>query len=149
VKAFYSVPDTASVRDVPQPVQHLAIGAMAQRLGGEIVFYTMEDVYTVHTHEVVRGKLAEQPAIDGVVFYRLAQFFHDGIAAVATMHEFLERGYLLAFARERITIAGALELERLFPLLATCGRLDVRDRDRGFVRAGLPVIEAFLANLPA
>ncbi len=47
MKAFYSVPDTASIAEVPQPVQHLANGAQASRLGGEVVFYTMEDRYTL------------------------------------------------------------------------------------------------------
>jgi hypothetical protein len=140
MKAFYSVPDTASIREVPQPVQHLANGAQANRLGGEIVFYTMEDRYTLRSHEVIRGKLAERPGIDGVIFYRLAQFVHDGVADVATLRWILDRGYTIAFARERISIAGAADLDRLFPLLVTCGRLDRRDHERALVRALLPAL---------
>lgn len=143
MKAYYSVPDTASVRDVPQPVQHLANAAWARALGGEVVFYTMEDHYTLHTHEVIRGKIAERPAIDGVIFYRLAQFFHDGVANVAAMRWILERGYAIAFARERIEIADAAALDAMFPLLATCGWLDRRDRARGFLREALPAVERF------
>ena len=142
MKAFYSVPDTASVREVPQPVQHLAIGAQAARLGGEIAFYTMEDRYTLRTHEVIRGKLAEHPAIDGVIFYRLAQFFSGGAFDAVALREILVAGYAVGFARERIALADVAAFDRAFPLLATCGRLDVRDRDRGFVRAALPLLGA-------
>ena len=140
MKAFYSVPDTASVREVPQPVQHLAIAAHAARLGGEIVFYTMEDRYTLRTHEVIRGKLAEKPAIDGVIFYRLGQFFAGGRIDATALREMLADGYALAFARERIEIGTPQALDELFPLLATVVRLQERDRDRGFVREALAVV---------
>jgi len=143
VKAFYSVPDTASVREVPQPVQHLAIGGQASRLGGEVVFYTMEDHYTLRTHEVICGKLAEGPAIDGVIFYRLAQFFAAGTIDVGTLRWILERGYTIAFARERIAFADVAALDRDFPLLATHARLHERDRDRGFLRTALPLVAAY------
>jgi hypothetical protein len=143
VKAFYSVPDTASVREVPQPVQHLAIAGQATRLGGEVVFYTMEDHYTLRTHEVIRGKLAAQPAIDGVIFYRLAQFFAAGTLDGATLQWILERGYAIAFARERIVLADAAALDRAFPLLATYARLHERDRDRAFLRAALPLVAGY------
>lgn len=145
MKAFYAVPDTASIREVPQPVQHLANGACARRLGGEVVFYTMEDHYTLRTHEVIRSKIAERPAVDGVIFYRLAQFFHDGVADVATMRWILERGYEIAFARERIAIRDRAELDRMVPLLATCGWLDRRDRGRAFLREVLPLAAAYEA----
>jgi hypothetical protein len=140
MKAFYSVPDTASVREVPQPVQHTAIASFAARLGGEIVFYTMEDRYTLRTHEVIRGKLAERPAIDGVIFYRLGQFFAGGRIDAAALREIVARGYALGFARERIEIADARALDEMFPLLATVVRLQERDRDRGFVREALSVL---------
>ena len=140
MKAFYSVPDTASVREVPQPVQHAAIASFASRLGGEIVFYTMEDRYTLRTHEVIRGKLAEKPAIAGVIFYRLGQFFAGGRMDAAALREILGRGYALGFARERIEIATPQAFEAMFPLLATVVRLQERDRDRGFVREALAVV---------
>ncbi len=80
-----------------------------------------------------------------MIFYRLAQFVHDGVAAVAQMRWILDRGYTIAFARERIAIATPAELDRLFPLLATSGWLDGRDRDRAFVRAVLPALAAYEA----
>lgn len=137
---FYGVPDTGSVREIPQPIQHLANAAMAKQLDGEIVFYTMEDRYTLHTHEVIRGKLEERPAIDGVIFFRLAQFLRDGARGIATLRWILERGYAVAFSREQLAIRNRAELERLFPLLATTAWLDARDRDRSFVRSVLPLL---------
>jgi hypothetical protein len=131
---YYAVPDTGYVREVPQPLQHLANGDMAKRLGGEIVFYTMEDHYTLRSMEVILEKLAEGPAIDGVVFFRLAQFFDRGRLKLDLMRSILERGYTIAFARERMSIPDVAALRSMFPLLWSCAHLESRDVGRGFVK---------------
>jgi len=116
---------------VPQPVQHVVIADAARRAGGAIVFYTMEDHYTTSTHEVVLKKLEEQPSIDGIVFFRLAQFFHDGRPQFRILRQIVAAGYVVIFARERLVIATEAELEGAFPLLFACGYLEGRDADRG------------------
>ena len=130
-RRYYSVPDTAMVAIVPQPVQHLAIGDAAKRAGGSVVFYTMEDTYTMTTHEVVLGKVLERPTIDGFVFFRLAQFFHGGRPQIAALRTILAAGYEVVFARDRLAIKDEAELEAAFPLLFACGHVEARDTQRG------------------
>ncbi|HTX02976.1 MAG TPA: hypothetical protein VMD07_04795 [Candidatus Acidoferrales bacterium] len=134
---YYAVPDTSYVREVPQPLQHLANGDMAKRLGGEIVFYTMEDHYTLRSMEVILGKLADKPAIDGVVFFRLAQFFDGGRLQLGLMRKILELGYSVAFARERMSIPDVATLRSMYPLMWSCAYLETRDAGRSFIKACL------------
>jgi hypothetical protein len=134
---YYAVPDTSYVREVPQPIQHLANGDMAKRLGGEIVFYTMEDHYTLRSMEVILEKLAEKPAIDGVVFFRLAQFFDHGRLQLDLMRRILDLGYSIAFARERLSVPDSGTLRTMFPLMWSCAYLEARDSGRAFIKACL------------
>jgi len=136
-RRYYAVPDTSYVREVPQPLQHLANGDMAKRLGGEIVFYTMEDHYTLRSMEVILGKLADKPEIDGVVFFRLAQFFDAGRLQVDLIRRILDLGYSIAFARERLSIPDAAALRSMYPLIWSCAYLETRDADRSFIKACL------------
>ena len=130
-RRYYSVPDTRSVSVVPQPIQHLAIADAARRAGGAIVFYTMEDFYTTSTHEVILGKLLEHPAVDGIVFYRLKQFVHDGRPQIDVLRRILTSGYEVVFARERLHIADEAQLDREFPLLFASAHVEERDARRG------------------
>ena len=131
MKKFYSVPDTAFVKIVPQPVQHLSIASMAKSLEGEVVFYTMEGRYSLTTHEVIRKKLAERPPIDGVIFFRLGQFMAEGLSQAAILRSILEAGYSVHFARERISIASEADLARYFPMMYAYRALEARDTSPG------------------
>jgi len=53
VKNYYSWIDTAFVKYVPQPLQHLAAHNHASKIGGKIVFYNAEDFETLATHAVM------------------------------------------------------------------------------------------------
>ena len=135
-KTYYSNPDTASIKEVPQPVQHLAIANMAETVGGKIVFYTMEDFYTLATQEVIRQKLAPRPPATGVIFYRLSQFYNGRPTPnIALMREFISAGYEIHFARERISIRSLAELESLFPVIYATHHVENRDGKRDFFNA--------------
>ena len=110
-KRFYSCLDSKCIGEVPQALQHILIGEFAKALGGRTVFYTIEDPYTVQTQEVVQGKLADQPEIDGMIFYQLAQFFYGARPRFGLMAGILKQGYSLHFARERISVTNEIELE--------------------------------------
>ncbi|MBM3531574.1 MAG: hypothetical protein FJX60_00890 [Alphaproteobacteria bacterium] len=103
-KRFYSCLDVASIREIPQPLQHLANSAMAQQLGGQIVFYLTEDGYTAATHEVILARLKASSRIDGIIVLRLLQFGRGGHIQVSVMRDLIESGYELHFARERLSI---------------------------------------------
>ncbi len=103
-KAFYSCVDTASIRTMPQPLQHLAIGAMAERAGGKIVSYLGEEPYTLVSHEVLLARLKTSSPVHGVVFMRLAQFVRGDRIHIDVMRRLIEQGYELHFARERVSI---------------------------------------------
>lgn len=132
MKGFYSCPDTTIIRDTPQAIQHIVISNFAKYLGGEVTFYTMEDVFTVSSQEVILEKTKEKPDIDGIIFYRLAQFYFKRPPNLELMKTILNSGYGIYFARERISINGSKELDALFPLIYTAYYLEKRDAERTF-----------------
>lgn len=127
-KAFYANLDSVSVRQTPQPLQHQAIAQYAAQQGGKVIYYIMEEWYTLASQEVLRQKVAEKPAVAGFVFFRLAQFYYDGKPKISLMSEMLERGLELHFARERISIRSKAELEAQVPLILACSHVERRDR---------------------
>lgn len=110
-KTFYSCLDVASIREVPQPIQHLANNRMAEQAGGEIVFYLTEDGYTCATHEVILARLKTSSHVDGVVFFRLGQFARGGQIHAGVMRDLVQKNYELHFARERISIRTLAQAE--------------------------------------
>jgi hypothetical protein len=120
-KAFYSCLDAGFIREAPQPLQHLAIGKMAEQAGGQIVYYTTEDGYTRATHEVILARLKTSSQVDGVVFFRLAQFACGGRVQAGIMRDLVEQNYELHFARERISIRTLAQAED------ACRKLHVLD----------------------
>jgi hypothetical protein len=120
------------VRFVPQPAQHALIANVAKSHDATIVFYTMEDDYTLETHEVLQAKLAESPAIEGVIFFRLGQFFYGKSPALVFLRSIVERGYEAIFARERLAIRNLEEFNAALPLILTCARLNGRDEQHNF-----------------
>ena len=140
-KVFYSCLDTGFIAEVPQPIQHQAVAEMAKQVGGSVVFYTMEDHYTLRTHEVLLTRLNEKPDISGVIFFRIGQFSYSDEPRTDVMTLLLERGLELHFARERISIYNKADLDRIFPFLYLANRLhnpSVRFYDPLF---GAPVSE--------
>jgi len=135
--AYYSLPDKALVKQVPQPLQHLAIAEMAAKRGGEIVHYTMEDPYTLATQEIFLSKVNEKPRVKGFIFFTLDQFSYSGELNLKLLENVLAQGYELNFAREKFTLASAQDLDREFPLLYTRAYVGRRDADHGLLRAVL------------
>ena len=136
-RAYYSLPDKALVKTVPQPAQHLLIADMAKSRHGDIVHYTMEDPYTLGTQEIFRSKLAEKPRIDGFVFFTLDQFAYSGELNVRLLEEVLRSGYELHFARERFSLSTPGDLDREFPLIYTRAYVGKRDANHGLLKAVL------------
>jgi hypothetical protein len=129
-KLFYSCIDVASIRAIPQPLQHLAIGKMAEQAGGKIIFYTAEDGYTRATHEVILARLRKSPSVHGVVFFRLAQFACGGRVQADIMRDLVKRNYELHFARERISIRTLAQAEDACRKLYVLDWTDRRGRMR-------------------
>lgn len=132
LKSFYSCLDTRFIREVPQPLQHVVIAHFVAQLGGTVVFYTMEDVYSCDSHEVILGKVLEKPRIDGFVFFRIAQFYNGGRPNIEFLRMMLEHGYEVHFAREKISLRTAADLDRVFPLVFTAHFLEGRDDGHAF-----------------
>ncbi|MBM3546758.1 MAG: hypothetical protein FJX54_07385 [Alphaproteobacteria bacterium] len=129
-KTFYSCLDVASIKEVPQPLQHLANGRMAEQAGGQIVFYLTEDGYTRGTHEMVLARLQRSSNIDGVIFFRLTQFASGGGIQASVMRHLVEQGYELHFARERLTIRTIEQVEDACRKLRIHGWTERRGRMR-------------------
>lgn len=130
MKNYYSWIDTAFVKYVPQPMQHLAANEQAKRLGGKIVFYNGEDFKTLSTHSVIKSKIEQKPEIDGIIFFTLKQFFNEGKLNLLVLKWILERGYEVHFSRENVKICSKEELDTLFPLLYATHHVTQRDELR-------------------
>jgi len=129
-KTFYSCLDVASIKEVPQPIQHLANGKMAEQMGGHIIFYLTEDIYTRATHEMVIARLKRSSNIDGVVFFRLTQFASGERVQSEVMRRLVAEGYELHFARERVSIRTPEQAEEALRKLYVYGWTEKRGRMR-------------------
>jgi len=125
-KKFYSCLDTGVVDEVPQSAQHVLAAKMAEIAGGTVVFYTMEDVYTLKTQEVIQSKLNEKPDVNGIIFYRVHQFFYAPEFSFNLMARIIKLGLEIHFARERISIRTLDELEADFSLLYAAQQIKAR-----------------------
>jgi|GEM_PF-3404859 len=140
-KKFYSCPDTASVREVPQPIQHQVNANRADQLDGRVAFYIMEEWYTLDSQEVIRSKVMEKPDVDGVIFFRLSQFYHSGKPNLELMRFILKSGYELHFSRERLAICTEQALDELASFILSCSYVDQRDRSREFINSLIPMLD--------
>jgi hypothetical protein len=132
MKVYYSCPDTGFVKQVPQPLQHLAIGSMAEKLGGKVVFYTMEDFETLASQGVIRHKVMQHPDIHGVIFFRLQQFCYGERPNLAFVRMILQAGYELHFARENLSLTTPEAADAFYPLIYSHHYLAGRDENRAF-----------------
>jgi len=130
VKAYYACLDTGFVKYCPQPLQHLAIGDKAKKLDGDVSFYTMEDFETLATQGIAKGKIEEKPAVSGIIYFTVRQFFYGGSFDLKFMRFILDKGYEVHFAREDISIPTAESLDELFPMLYSAQHLLERDEPR-------------------
>jgi len=133
MKSYYSCPDTAFVKYVPQPLQHLAIADFAKKSGGSIAFYTSEDFETLGTQGVIRSKIEERSSdIDGIIFFTLKQFGYTGSMNFEFMRQILGYGYEIGFVRENILISNEIVLDQLFPMLYATQVITERDESNEF-----------------
>lgn len=112
MKGYYSCLDIGCSDLVTQPIQHLVNGTMAERLGGRVVFYTAEDPETLATQLIIRDKIAENEAIDGIIFFRLKQFAYGPSFNFRFLRELLEMGREVHFAREALSLTNLADLDR-------------------------------------
>ena len=138
-KRFYSILDTSFIGVLPQSGQHLVVAGMAQRAGGHAVFYTMEDHYTLGSHEVILAKLAENPGIDGLIFFRIDQFFHGSRPRLDVLRRILAQGFEVHFARERLSLRSPADLDRAFAAIHLSRHLHERDARHDYFR---PLLDA-------
>ncbi len=130
MKAYYACLDTGFVKYCPQPLQHLAIGNKASNLDGSVSFYTMEDFETLANQGTAKGKIEEKPAVSGIIYFTVRQFFYSGKFDLRFMRYILERGYEVHFAREDISIPNFEALDEVFPMLYSAQHLLDRDEPR-------------------
>lgn len=130
MKNYYSWIDTGFVKYVPQPLQHLAAHNHASQLGGKIVFYNAEDFETLSTHAVIKVKIEQKPAIDGIIFFTVKQFFNNGRLNFQFLKYILDRKYEIHFSRENVQILNPEMLDNLFPLLYATHYVSRRDEQR-------------------
>lgn len=134
MKAYYACLDTGFVKYCPQSLQHLAIGHKAAKIGGEISFYTMEDFDSLEIQGTARRKINERPAVEGLIYFTVRQFFYGGTLHLDFLRFVLEQGYEVHFAREDISISDKESLDDIFPILYSSQKLFERDEDREFWR---------------
>ncbi len=130
MKNYYSWIDTAFVKYVPQPLQHLAANNHASKVGGKIVFYNAEDFETLSTHAVIKAKIEQKPEIDGIIFFTIKQFFNNGQLNFPFLKFILDNGYEIHFSRENVQIPNKETLNELFPLLYATHVVSQRDEPR-------------------
>lgn len=134
-KIFYSCLDLTVGRIASQAVQHLVIGQFAQLKGGTVTFYTGENVHTRYTHEVILGKVAERPKVDGFIFYRLNQLLSPSGPAVKVMRAILDSGYEFHCAMDKVSLLKPRDLDDFFPMLIATANADRRDPSRDYFEA--------------
>ena len=132
MKSYYSCLDCASVRQIPQPLQHLAISDKASKLGGTVVFYTAEEFETLASQEIMQMKVGEAPDVAGIIFFTLRQFGYGGRLNLQFLESTLRQGYEVHFAREDLSITGETELDGCFPLIFAYDHVSRRDEEMPF-----------------
>ena len=130
MKSFYACLDTAFVKYVPQPLQHLAIHEKARKLGGQVSYYTMEDITAMAGHGSVRAKIDEDPVDEGIIYFTLRQFCYGESLDLTFLRYILDKGYGVHFAREDISIFNTGDLDSQFPMLYSTQQLWNRDDDQ-------------------
>jgi hypothetical protein len=143
MKAYYACLDCAFVKYAPQPLQHLAVANKASKQGGEVSFYTLEDFDTLSYQGAAKSKLAERPAVNGLIFFTMRQFFY-GSLNLEFLNSILDQGYEVHFAREDVSIHNKEELDQIFPMIYSSYQLMQRDEPREYWR---PVWDA-LDDIP-
>ena len=141
--------DVAIIDTVPQAIQHLAISDYISRLGGKLVFYSMENALTARTQSVLAAAMRKSPAVDGVVFFRLEQFATDHGLNLALMREMLAAGYSLHFLRERLSLETIAELDAARGVLTAFAFSRDRQREAGFMAEACAALKAFRAEATA
>lgn len=114
MKSFYSCIDIGCSDLVTQPIQHLVNAGTAAGNGGKITFYTSEDPATLASQSVLRSKLHELRGLDGIVFFRLAQFCHSGQMNFALLQDIVDQGLEVHFSREGVSIFDRRDLNAKF-----------------------------------
>lgn len=132
MKSFFSFLDTGFIKYVPQPLQHVAVANKAANMGGGVTFSTGEDLDTLVSQGVLRSKIEEKPAIDGLVFFSVRQFFYGGDLNIKLLGSILDGGYEIHFARENFSILTKEELDDAFPMLYSTRYLLERDEPRSY-----------------
>lgn len=130
---FYSYIDIAYVKHAPQPVQLLVNRAMAERLGGSIVFYFGEDVETVQNFAILQAKLRERPAVKGFIFFRLSQLLYGERINLEIVRTLIKSGYEVHFARENLSIRSIDDLKGKFSMLYTFDHIARRDQSSAYL----------------
>ncbi len=136
MKSFYSWLDGGL--SVPQPLQHLAIRDKAQKAGGRIVFYSMEDLQTLPEQSILRAKLQKAKSLDGIVFFALQQFRYGPVFDFALLRRILGMKLEVHFAREGLSFLSEKDLHALFPFLLSVDytkRRDHSDEWKGLLAA--------------
>lgn len=131
---YYACLDTGFVKYCPQPLQHLAVANKASKLGGSISFYSMEDFRGLAFQGAAKAKIEEKPAVAGMIYFTVRQFFYGGAFDVKMLRFILDRGYEVHFAREDISIKSKENLEDLFPILYSAQHLLERDETPDYWR---------------
>lgn len=131
---YYACLDTGFVKYCPQPLQHLAVADKASKLGGGISFYTMEDFRGLPFQGAVKAKIEERPAVAGIIYFTVRQFFYGGHFDARFLRFVLDQGYEVHFAREDISITSKGRLADLYPILYSSQYLLERDGDRDYWR---------------
>lgn len=134
MKGFYGCLDAGFVKYVPQPLQHLALANKASKLGGELLFYTAEDFETLVSQGTIKAKMAEQPAVDGFIFFTIRQFFYGEKLNLNLMNSMLDQKYEIHFAREDLSIPTAESLEMAYPMIYSTCHVLKRDSSDEFWR---------------
>jgi hypothetical protein len=117
MKSFYSCLDNGCSNTLTQAMQHTINGQMATDNFGTVVFYTAEDRETLGHQSVMRSKIMERPAIDGIVYLRLYQFCYSGTFDFGFLMELLDNGYEVHFSREKLSIQHRDQLDELYETL--------------------------------
>jgi hypothetical protein len=118
MKNYYSCIDTAFVKYVPQPLQHLAIARMAEGIGGKVVFYTSEDFRTLASQGSIRSKILQKgETVSGVIFFTLKQFLYGEKPNFRFLKFILDEGFEVHFTRENLSLTDHEALDQLFPIL--------------------------------
>ena len=131
---YYACLDTGFVKYCPQSLQHLAVANKASKLGGSISFYTMEDFRSLRSQGTARAKIEEKPAVAGIIYFTVRQFFYGGAFDVKMLRFILDEGYEVHFAREDISILTREDLNDLFPILYSARYLLDRDETPDYWR---------------